>query len=216
MPPTPSSRPPSQPVRLEAVHAVILAGGRGSRMGGLDKGLVSLHGRTLVEHVALWAAPQVRSLSISANRNAEHYARLGLTVTADDEPDFPGPLAGLLATLRRCPQPVLAVVPCDALGWPEDLIARLHAVLDERRAPAAHMAWREDGGWYTEPLPCLVRASAAEDLAAYLRGGGRSVRGWLARVGAASLEMTAPPGVVNINTLDDLQALERRAAAPAA
>ena len=148
--------------------------------------------------------------------NAEHYARLGLTVTADDEPDFPGPLAGLLATLRRCPQPVLAVVPCDALGWPEDLIARLHAVLDERRAPAAHMAWREDGGWYTEPLPCLVRASAAEDLAAYLRGGGRSVRGWLARVGAASLEMTAPPGVVNINTLDDLQALERRAAAPAA
>jgi molybdopterin-guanine dinucleotide biosynthesis protein A len=110
---------------MHALTAVILAGGAGTRVGGRDKGLIEQGGVPLVEHVRSRLAPQVGRIVISANRNAERYARYGERVLADASAGYAGPLAGIAAALMLSESEWIITVPVDALEFPDDLCARL-------------------------------------------------------------------------------------------
>ena len=192
-------RPPPAP---DAITGLILAGGRGQRMGGVDKGLQPWRAQPLVDHALARLAPQVSGVMISANRNAADYATRAARVLADASDDFPGPLAGILAGLRACPTPWLAVVPCDSPQLPTDLVARLARGLGD--APAA-VVQRE---LRLEPVCCLLSTALADDLERTLAEGGRKVEGWVARH-ATPVAFDRPEDAAafaNVNTLADLRA----------
>jgi molybdopterin-guanine dinucleotide biosynthesis protein A len=163
------------PVR-EAITGLVLAGGRGQRLGGVDKGLQPWHGLPLVDHALARLAPQVGAVMISANRNAGHYAARGVRVLADAADDFPGPLAGILAGLRAATTPWLAVVPCDSPRLPSDLVQRLAEGASQLGGAVVRRA--DDR---LEPVCCLLSTALADDLGRYLAEGGRKVEGWIAR-----------------------------------
>ena len=117
-------------IAREQITGLVLAGGRGSRMGGVDKGLQSYHGVPLALHALLRLAPQVGSAMINANRNLAAYESFGVPVWPDALPDFAGPLAGFLAGLEHCETPYLVTLPCDSPLFPEDLVARLAQALE--------------------------------------------------------------------------------------
>lgn len=208
MPPTPTPRSPPQAPDATAsrVHGVILAGGRGTRMGGLDKGLVSYQGQALVQRVAQQLSAQVASLSVSANRNLEHYARLGLRALVDVRLGFVGPLAGIEAALAQCHEPYLCAVPCDCLELPANFIMRMVNAVDESGAQAAHAAWRDEtGGLRLEPLPCLLRCTTRQHLTRFLDRHGRSVRQWLQALPARAVEFDSGACFASFNTLESLR-----------
>ena len=198
---------PAAPAR-EDITGLILAGGRGSRMGGVDKGLQPWRGQALVDHAIARLGPQVASLLISANRHRDEYEQRDARVIADANDDFPGPLAGMLAGLRSAHTPWLAVVPCDVPGLPADLVMRLARGL---RPPARAAVVERDAGTgpaRIEPVCCLLSRELADDLAAYLGAGERKVEPWLARH-ATPVRFDAPgdsQAFANFNTLADLQA----------
>ena len=113
----------------DKITGVILAGGLGRRMGGIDKGLQELRGRPMAQWVVERLAPQVDELLINANQNGERYAAFGHRIVPDQIPDFAGPLAGLHAALSAAAHPLVATAPCDSPFLPADLIIRLHAAL---------------------------------------------------------------------------------------
>ena len=189
----------------EAITGLVLAGGRGQRLGGVDKGLQAWRGQPLVDHAIARLAPQVAEILISANRNAADYASRGARVLADARDDFPGPLAGVLAGLRAASTPWLAVVPCDSPRLPNDLVARLAHGLDGH---AAAVVQRDLGaaGVRIEPVCCLLATSLADDLARYLAEDGRKVEAWVSRH-ASPVRFDRPEDAAafaNINTPDDL------------
>ncbi|MBW8758013.1 MAG: molybdenum cofactor guanylyltransferase [Burkholderiales bacterium] len=193
--------PPSR----AAITGLVLAGGRGQRLGGVDKGLQPWRGRALVDHAIERLAPQVGAVLISANRNAADYASRGARVLADARDDFPGPLAGMLAGLRAAGSPWLAVVPCDAPCLPIDLVERLARGLAGRDGAVVQ---RDLGpaGVRLEPVCCLLSTALADDLARYLDDGGRKAEAWLVRH-AAPVRFDRPADAAafaNINTPDDL------------
>lgn len=185
----------------EAITGVILAGGLGRRMGGVDKGMQLLAGRSLVSHVAERLAPQVDCLLINANRSQAQYAALGYRVLVDQIPDFAGPLAGLHAALSAAETPWVATAPCDSPYLPLDLVSRLAAGLGSSGADlaVASVAGR------LHPVFCLCRISLRDPLAAYLRQGGRRVAQWCDDMGAHRVDFDDQPlAFRNFNTLDDL------------
>ena len=193
------------PASRAAITGLVLAGGRGQRLGGVDKGLQPWHGRALVDHAIERLAPQVGGMMISANRNAADYASRGARVLADARDDFPGPLAGILAGLCAAATPWLAVVPCDSPRLPADLVERLARGLDGRDGAVVK---RDLGaaGVRLEPVCCLLSTSLAGDLARYLEDGGRKVEAWLSRH-ATPVRFDRPEdgaAFANINTPDDL------------
>lgn len=196
-------------MNTKAISGLVLAGGRGSRMGNVDKGLQPFRGATMVEHVLQRLRPQVGPLAISANRNLDTYRTFGATVLPDELPDYPGPLAGLAAGLRHCATPFLLAVPCDSPFLPPDLGSRLLAALEENDADVAYAATRE-AGMRVQPHPvfCLVRASRLPELLAYLAEGGRRVDGW--HRGLESVEVLFEDGDAfrNINTREELQQMD--------
>lgn len=180
------------------ITGLVLAGGQGSRMGGQDKGLVPYRGRPLVDHVIERITPQVDELLISANRNLDDYARRGYPILPDVLPDFPGPLAGVLAGLQAASHEWVLVVPCDMPQLPDDLAVRLQAA---SRGFAVVIA---DDGMRIHPAVMLVHTSLAQVLAAYLASGKRSVHGFQESVGFAKARFD-PAEMVNINRLDELK-----------
>ena len=190
------------PNRTE-ITGLVLAGGRGSRMGGIDKGLVTFGGRALIERVIERIGPQVGSLMISANRSLDTYRAYGFPVlldAADGLEPFPGPLAGLLAGLRAAKTPWLAAVPCDAPFLPLDLVGRLVASLGSSRAAMVCV------GDHAEPLFCLLHVELAADLAAALANGERGAASWLRGIGAAPAVYLLADSFANLNTLQELRA----------
>ncbi|MFL6700184.1 MAG: molybdenum cofactor guanylyltransferase MobA [Vitreoscilla sp.] len=190
----------------QAITGLILAGGRGQRLGGVDKGLQPWRGRPLVDHALARLGPQVGEVMISANRNTPAYAARVTRVLADTSDDFPGPLAGILAGLRAAATPWLAVVPCDSPTLPLDLVERLAQGLGD--APGA-VVQRDhgDGVRRLEPVCCLLSTALADDLAQHLAQGGRKVENWLARH-ALPVPFDRPDDAAafaNINTPADLQ-----------
>jgi molybdopterin-guanine dinucleotide biosynthesis protein A len=189
-----------------SITGLILAGGRGQRMGGVDKGLQAWRGVPLVDHALARLAPQVGDVMISANRHAADYAARSARVLPDATRDYPGPLAGILAGLRAARTPWLAVVPCDCPLLPLDLVARLSQGCTDR---AGTVVQRGDGnaGPRLEPVCCLLPTALADDLARYLDEGGRKVEGWVARH-AAPVRFDRPDDAAafaNVNTLADLE-----------
>jgi molybdopterin-guanine dinucleotide biosynthesis protein A len=183
----------------ESIAGVILAGGRGARMGGRDKGWVPWQGRALAEHVHARLQPQVATVLVSANRNLARYRALGCEVIADDTVcfgPFAGPLAGMLALLERAPLPWLAFVPCDAPLLPLDLVARLAAAVLQERPAVALCEGR------MQPVFCLLPRSLAAPLRAAMQQGERRPQDFLESAGAALVGFADAGAFANINALE--------------
>ena len=181
------------------VAGLILAGGRGSRLGGEDKGLVCLGRQPLVCHVIERLAPQVQHLMVSANRNLERYALLCPQVIRDDLPDYQGPLAGILAGLRASPLPWVMVVPCDAPHLPRDLVQRL--VTAAAQLPGPVMAV---GGHGPEPAFALWPRGLADELACWLASGQRRLQDFQRHCGFTPVAIDTPGAFANVNTFAEL------------
>ena len=192
------------------ITGLILAGGRGSRMGGVDKGLQNHAGFPLALHALMRLAPQVGATMINANRNLAAYESMGVPVWPDALPDYPGPLAGLLAGLEHAQTPWLVTVPCDTPNFPLDLVARLAAAAADGQADIAMAATREHGVVQPQPVFCLVRTDLLEDLVAFLHAGERKIDRWTGRHRVAQVLFDDTDAFFNANTLDELQRLQRR------
>jgi molybdenum cofactor guanylyltransferase len=211
------------PLPVSSITGLVLAGGRGQRMGGADKGLQMLHGQPLAAHVLARLAPQVGALMISANRNRDTYAELGAPwqarVIADTLADFPGPLAGLLAGLRAVSQNAvdteattewLLSAPCDSPWLPADLAVRLADAARAQGVPIATATTTDAAGEVSlHPVFALVHVSLADDLAAFLDAGERKVRAWYARHRAAEVAFADERAFYNINSFQELADLDR-------
>jgi molybdopterin-guanine dinucleotide biosynthesis protein A len=157
------------------VTAVVLAGGRGLRMGGVDKGLIERDGRCLVEHALEALRPQVAALMISANRNIERYSQFGVPVVTDELPDFAGPLSGIAAAASRARTDWIVCAPCDTPMLPFDLVARL---LDGARRNGSEAAYAEDRNG-PQFVVCLLHRRLASALATAAASPRRAVRDFL-------------------------------------
>lgn len=193
------------------ITGLILAGGRGSRMGGVDKGLQMHRGIPLAMHAVLRLGPQVGEILINANRNLGAYDSMGVPVWPDALPDYPGPLAGFLAGLEHCETPYLATVPCDSPLFPEDLVARLAAGLVAEDAELAMAATREEGELQLQPVFCLMHAGVLESLVRFTRSGQRKIDAWTASLRMATVVFDDAAAFANANTLAELQQLQRDA-----
>jgi len=185
--------------------AVILAGGRGQRMGGAeDKAWVMLQGRPLITHVIERIQPQVGQLFVSANRDLDRYSTLGVTTVVDRWPDQRGPLAGIASVLAVITTPYLLIVPCDTPFLPADLAARLATALIANAADAAvaHSAGR------AQPLCALARRTLAPALDAHVEAGGAKVMQWWAARHTVQVEFADARAFTNINTPADVGAAE--------
>jgi molybdopterin-guanine dinucleotide biosynthesis protein A len=175
------------------VSAIILAGGRGRRVGGQDKGLLIYHGRPLIDHVIARLSPQVEELMISANRNLDEYARRGYPVLSDELADYPGPLAGVLAGLGKARFEWLVACPCDTPLLPLDLVDGLCRARGKSRAVVAK------DPVHTHYTTLMLHKDRLGALSAYLERGGRSVKGFLETVGASSAEFADVRSFLNCN-----------------
>jgi len=191
------------------ITGLVLCGGRGSRMGGVDKGLQMHRGIPLALHALRRLQPQVGAAMINANRNLTAYAGMGVPVWPDPLADYPGPLAGLLAGLEHCGTPYLVTVPCDTPGFPTDLVARLAAALETEGNEIAMAATHEGGALRLQPVFCLLRASLIESLVLFLQSGQRKIDRWTAQHHCATVEFEAPAAFFNANTVAELQQLQR-------
>jgi molybdenum cofactor guanylyltransferase len=155
-----------------SVTGIVLAGGLGRRMGGVDKGLQLLRGKPMVEHVLARLSPQVDEIIINANQNVETYRKLGHQVVADDIAGFAGPLAGLHAGLKAARNPLVVTVPCDSPFLASDLVFRLHSSLKDNDLAVAKT------GDQAHPVFALVKKTLLKNLEAFLAGGGRKIDAW--------------------------------------
>jgi molybdopterin-guanine dinucleotide biosynthesis protein A len=193
------------------VTGVILAGGRATRLDGLDKGLISLQGRPLLEYVIQQLAPQVDALIINANRNLTRYAAYGYPVVSDRIPGYAGPLAGILTALQSIETRYLLCVPCDGPWLPPDLRVRLQAAL---QSAAAEICCVHDGK-RLHPVFALLEQGLDNPLAAYLAQGGRVVQHWYASRRLVPVDFSDCAELfVNINTQEDLQRVTEHLAHP--
>lgn len=201
------------------ITGLVLAGGRGSRMGGVDKGLQDFNGAPLALHALRRVAPQVGRTAVNANRNLPVYESFGAPVWPDGLAGYAGPLAGFLAGLERCETPWLLTVPCDTPLFPPDLAGRLAEALmreDADIAMACGAEPQEDGSMQMRPQPvfCLLRAGLLDSLARFTQAGGRKVQAWAATHKTALVpfdhEGDAREAFFNANTLAELHALARQ------
>lgn len=184
-------------------------------MGGVDKGMQLLDGQPLAQHALQRLAPQVQSLMVNANRHLDAYARMGVPVWPDEWPDHPGPLAGMAVGLAHCETPWLATVPCDTPGFPEDLVARLLGAALAQGAELAMAATREaDGRLQPQPVFCLLGTGLRASLLAFLQGGQRKIDRWTAQHRCAMVVFERAEAFHNLNTLEELERLERLATGP--
>ncbi len=199
------------------ITGLILAGGRGSRMGGVDKGLQNFNGMPMALRTLLRLQMQVGQVIINANRNLAAYESFGVEVWPDVLADYPGPLAGFLTGLERCETPYLITVPCDSPRFPLDLVARLAAALEREQAEIAMAAAPEqdDDGQLrvrTQPVFCLLRVELLESLTRFTQGGGRKIDAWTGQHQTVVVPFTEtgddPLAFANANTLAELKQLE--------
>ena len=191
----------------EAVTGVILAGGRGTRMGGVDKGLVEVAGRPMVEHVLAAVERQAGAVAINANRSSERYARYGHRVIADRMDGFQGPLAGMASALATAATEFVLVVPCDSPLVDGSLGPRLHAALVER---GADVAVAHDGE-RMHPVFVLLRRAACAGLDDFLARGERRIDRWFAEEKTTVVDFSDLPEMfLNVNREEDRRRLEAR------
>lgn len=205
------------------VTGLVLAGGRGSRMGGADKGLQNFRGVPLALHTLLRLAPQVGAAMVNANRNLAAYESFGVPVWPDSLADYPGPLAGFLTGLEHCETPYLVTVPCDTPLFPQDLVARLAEALEREDADIAMAAAREEdpgsesgagSQQRAQPVFSLLKAELMESLVRFTHGGGRKIDAWTGQHRTVLVPFDRPgddpASFFNANTLAELHRLEQQ------
>lgn len=196
------------------ITGIILAGGRGSRMGGADKGLQNFRGMPLALHTLMRLGPQVGEVMINANRNLSAYESFGAPVWPDGISGFAGPLAGFLVGLEQCETEYLVTVPCDTPLFPQDLVQRLGEALERDGADIAMAAAREeDGQVRSQPVFSLMKRDLLESLVKFTHEGGRKIDAWTGQHKTVLVpfdrEGDDPSAFFNANTLAELHRLEQ-------
>jgi molybdopterin-guanine dinucleotide biosynthesis protein A len=192
------------------ISSIILAGGRATRMGGIDKGLVPLHNKPLIQHVIERLTEQVDEIIINANREISQYQSLGYATWQDEIAAFLGPLAGISLGLKHAKYDYLLTVPCDSPLLPLDLASRLMAALLENNADIAVATSNGD----VHPVFCLCKKSVAKSLDDYLNTGGRKVSAWQKSQTyievdfSDCLDENGNDAFINLNSLEDVTTLE--------
>jgi molybdopterin-guanine dinucleotide biosynthesis protein A len=191
-----------------SVTGIVLAGGLGRRMGGVDKGLVDFLGKPLIAHVIERLSPQVDEILINANRELDRYAALGYSVIQDDITGFAGPLAGLHKGMSVAKHPFVLTVPCDSPLLPLNLVERLMQGLIQNNADLAVAKT----GAQAHPVFCLCRKTLLKNLEAYLQGGGRKIDTWYSALKVVEVPFDDnPQAFANVNTAEELLSLEKTA-----
>jgi molybdopterin-guanine dinucleotide biosynthesis protein A len=207
---------PHHALTPDDITGLVLAGGRGKRMGGADKGLQNFNGTPLAMHAVMRLTTQAGQIMINANRNLAAYESFGVPVWPDGLADYAGPLAGFLTGLEHCETPYLLTVPCDTPLFPLDLASRLSEALLSNDAEIAMVSVPEGAGAAprAQPVFCLLRANLLESLVRFTQDGGRKIDQWTARHRTVLVPFDRPddaPGAFsNANTLAELHALESR------
>ncbi|MCF6325292.1 MAG: molybdenum cofactor guanylyltransferase MobA [Gammaproteobacteria bacterium] len=188
------------------VTAVILAGGEGRRMGGIDKGLVELDGNPLIEHVIARLQPQVSSLIISANRNVERYQKYGYPVIID-QINNQGPLGGILSALQQCKSDWLLTMPCDTPYPPQDLRLRIHQTASQ----TANLLFTAHDGQRSQPLFSMIHRSLINSLQTFLASNEKKVTLWLKQEGTIDVGFSDQSmAFININTEEMLAKIQNK------
>ena len=196
-------------IETKDITGLILAGGRGSRMGGVDKGLQNHHGVPMAMHALLRLGPQVGELMINANRNLSAYESMGASVWPDSLPDYAGPLAGFLTGLEHCETPYLVTVPCDSPLFPDDLVQRLAQALEREGAEIAMAATREGDALQVQPVFCLMKTELIESLVRFTQSGQRKIDKWTAQHRCVEVPFDDAQAFANANTADELRQLQQ-------
>jgi len=184
---------------MSGVTGIVLAGGQGRRMGGVDKGLQLLHGKPMIAAVLARLAPQVQEILINANQNLDAYARFGHRVVPDAIGGFAGPLAGLHACLGEAGNELVLTVPCDSPFLPSDLFVRLSEHLGANDLAVAKT------GSQPHPVFSLVRVSVQDHLAKFLSSGGRKIDAWYSSLRIVEVQFDDEADAFrNINTREEL------------
>ena len=201
-----------------SMTGLILAGGRGARMGGIDKGLQNFNGTPLTLHtlmrLQMQEAEPLSQIMVVANRNLSAYESFGVQVWPDSTDGFAGPLAGFLTGLERCETDLLLTVPCDSPLFPLNLAQRLLDTLVSEEADIAVAAAREeDGSVRAQPVFCLMRVNLLESLVKFMQSGGRKIDAWTALHKTVLVPFDSadvdPRAFFNANTLEELHRLEQ-------
>jgi len=201
-----------------SMTGLILAGGRGARMGGIDKGLQNFNGTPLTLHTLMRLQMQesepLSEIMVVANRNLSAYESFGVQVWPDSTDGFAGPLAGFLTGLERCETDLLLTVPCDSPLFPLNLAQRLlDALIFEEADIAVAAAKEEDGTVRAQPVFCLMRVNLLESLVKFMQSGGRKIDAWSALHKTVLVPFDTPDvdprAFFNANTLEELHRLEQ-------
>jgi molybdopterin-guanine dinucleotide biosynthesis protein A len=188
------------------ITGVVLAGGKGRRMGGVDKGLQLFRGRTLIDLVLERMRPQVTEILINANQNRERYEAYGYNVVGDLFSGYAGPLAGLHSALSAASHDLVLTVPCDSPFLPMNLVKRLDTA---RRSQSADIAVARTGR-QAHPVFCLVQRKLLPHLTSFLDDGGRKIDAWYADLNVVEVAFDdQPDAFTNFNTFDEMLAAER-------
>ena len=188
----------------QQITGLILAGGKGTRMGSVDKGLQLFRGTPMAEQVLQRLKPQVGHVIINANQHREVYESFGCPVCPDEFSGFAGPLAGLHAGLTRCETPYLVTSPCDSPFLPMDLVEKLSAALAAAQADIAVAVTGDSARQQRHPVFCLLSRHLKDDLATYLGDGGRKMDAWFARHTQVDVGFADEAEFANINTREEL------------
>lgn len=188
-----------------SISSIILAGGRATRMNGLDKGLVLLQHKPLISYVITRLKPQVNEIFINANREIATYEAFGYTVLQDESDDFLGPLAGFSLGLQHAKHDFVLTVPCDSPLLPLDLAERLYNGMAASLADIAVASSDENA----HPVFCLMKKNVLPSLTEYLASGERKVSAWQKSQKYIEVDFSdCAEAFTNLNTFEDLRALE--------
>lgn len=189
------------------VTGVVLAGGQGRRMGGADKGLVTVDGAPMIQYVLERLAPQVNSVLINANRNQDTYARFGIPVISDTISGFAGPLAGMATALEKANTRWILTVPCDSPLLPSDLVQRMYSRVTEAGAEIGVA----DDGQRMHPVFTLLQRDLLPSVLEFLERGERKIDRWFAEHRTCIVDFSdCAEAFLNVNRLEDMAMIEDR------
>lgn len=195
-------------ITQQHITGLILAGGRGMRMGGVDKGLQTLQGKPMIAHVIQRLQPQVDRIMINANQNLDRYREFNFPVWSDEKNDYAGPLAGMQAGLIHCETAYMLTVPCDTPMLPTDLVTQLATALEKSTADIAVANTKQHDRIQRQPVFCLMKKTVLTDLTAALERGVRKVDLWLAEKKLVDVMFDDEAAFANINTLEELNHIQ--------
>lgn len=187
------------------ITGIILAGGLGTRMGRVNKGLQLLHGEPMVMHILQTLSPQVASIMINANHDLADYEQFNQVIHRDIFPDFVGPLAGMHVGLKNCTTQYLLSVPCDAPFLPIDLATKLALSLENEKADIAIAFTKENDRPQHHPVFCLMKSTLCSHLEKFIQQGGRKVKEWQSTLKVANTYFEEAEKFQNINHLEELK-----------